>query len=106
MEFISIIIFGGIVFLIWYFCGGSSNQSKRATDKNNSSTNKLYPDLSNLQKSKASMQQNSIWNMFGGGGSDYNAILDKFTSLEEVQNAIRQAGLESCNLIFGKCYYL
>ncbi|CAG2252751.1 RGLG [Mytilus edulis] len=101
MEFISIIIFGGIVFLIWYFCGGSSNQSKRATDKNNSSTNKLYPDLSNLQKSKASMQQNSIWNMFGGGGSDYNAILDKFTSLEEVQNAIRQAGLESCNLIFG-----
>ncbi|VDH93868.1 Hypothetical predicted protein [Mytilus galloprovincialis] len=104
MEFISIIIFGGIVFLIWYFCGGSSNQSKRSTDKNNSSTNKLYPDLSNLQKSKASMQQNSIWNMFGGGGSDYNAILDKFTSLEEVQNAIRQAGLESCNLIFGMDY--
>ncbi|XP_071146406.1 uncharacterized protein [Mytilus edulis] len=104
MEFISIIIFGGIVFLIWYFCGGSSNQSKGATDKNNSSTNKLYPDLSNLQKSKASMQQNSVWNMFGGGGSDYNAILDKFTSLEEVQNAIRQAGLESCNLIFGMDY--
>lgn len=104
MEFISIVIFCGIVFIIWYFCGGSSNQSNRATDKNNSSTNKLYPDLSSQQKSKANMQHNSIWNMFGGGGSDYNAIMDKFSSLEEVQNAIRQAGLESCNLIFGIDY--
>ena len=48
------------------------------------------------------MQQNSVWKMFGGGSSNYNAILDKFTSLDNVTNAIRQAGLESCNLIFGK----
>ncbi|CAC5383077.1 RGLG [Mytilus coruscus] len=67
-------------------------------------TKKVHIDLSSLQKSKANMQHNSIWNMFGGGGSDYNAIMDKFSSLEEVQNAIRQAGLESCNLIFGMDY--
>ncbi|CAC5383076.1 unnamed protein product [Mytilus coruscus] len=67
-------------------------------------TKKVHIDLSSLQKSKANMQHNSIWNMFGGGGSDYNAIMDKFSSLEEVQNAIRQAGLESCNLIFGIDY--
>lgn len=30
-----------------------------------------------------------------------NAILDKFTTLEEVTDAVRKAGLESCNLIFG-----
>lgn len=98
MEVISIVIFGVIVFFIWYFCGGSSNQSENQTEYQSSSNKheKLYPDLSK-------MQQNSIWNIFGKGNS-YDAILDKFTSLDDVTNAIRKAGLESCNLIFGIDY--
>jgi hypothetical protein len=47
------------------------------------------------------MQNNSIWNLFGKGTS-YDSILDRFTSLDDVTSAIKQAGLESCNLIFGK----
>ena len=31
-----------------------------------------------------------------------NAIVDQFKSLEEVSAAVRKAGLESSNLIFGK----
>ena len=98
MEVISIIIFGVIVFVIWYFCGGSSSSSSGSSSSKQPETNKLYPDLSSLQK-------NSVWSLFGGGSS-YDAILDKFTSLEDVTNAIRQAGLESCNLIFGKEKYM
>ena len=46
------------------------------------------------------MQTNSIFKAFGG--QSYDAILDRFTSLDDVKDAIRKAGLESCNLIFGK----
>lgn len=101
MELISIGIFVVIVFLIWYFCGAENNKPSPRYAEKKSSGSRLYPDLSNLQKSSASMQENSIWKMFGGGGSNYDAILDKFTSLDDVTTAIRQAGLESCNLIFG-----
>ena len=34
-----------------------------------------------------------------------NAIVDQFKSFEEVSQAIRKAGLESSNLIFGEHYY-
>lgn len=95
MELISLIIFGVIVYLIWYFWGGNSGQTSTKTNGSQAGpTSKLYPDLSQLQKS------NSIFSMFRG--NSYDAIMDKFTTLEEVQSAIRMAGLESCNLIFGK----
>jgi len=100
MEVISLVIFGGIIFLIWYFCGGSSstnNQSSGSTrNQSGSKYEKMYPDLSSEQ-----MQHNSVWNLFGKGTS-YDSILDRFTSLDDVTSAIKQAGLESCNLIFGK----
>lgn len=31
-----------------------------------------------------------------------NVILDEFSNLEEVREAIKRHGLETCNLIFGK----
>ena len=37
------------------------------------------------------------------GGKHAEAILDKFTTLDEVTDAVRKAGLEGCGLIFGKC---
>ena len=36
------------------------------------------------------------------GARHINAIVDQFKSLEEVTKAVRAAGLESSNLIFGK----
>ena len=36
------------------------------------------------------------------GGKHAEAILDKFTTLDEVTDAVRKAGLEGCGLIFGK----
>src|ERR1700761_6517735 len=41
---------------------------------------------------------------FGGSRSSYptyRAIADKYTSFGQVQKALRENGLESCNLIFG-----
>lgn len=40
---------------------------------------------------------------FGPEEEDHsNVILDEFSSLEEVREAIKRHGLETCNLIFGK----
>ena len=36
------------------------------------------------------------------GARHVNAIVDQFKSLKEVTQAVRSAGLESSNLIFGK----
>ena len=35
-------------------------------------------------------------------GPEFQAIADRFTSLEEVRKAIKSEGLEECGLIFGK----
>ncbi|KAK3105259.1 hypothetical protein FSP39_021021 [Pinctada imbricata] len=94
MEPISLFIFGGIIFLIWYFCGSGSSGGHRSS-RSGLKGERLYPDL---QK----MQSNSVFKMFGG--NSYNAIIDRFTNLDDVRDAIRKAGLESCNLIFGIDY--
>jgi len=39
-----------------------------------------------------------------GSTSSWNPILDKYQTIEQVQEALRQAGLESCNLIVGIDY--
>jgi len=39
-----------------------------------------------------------------GSTSSWNPILDKYETIEQVQEALREAGLESCNLIVGVDY--
>lgn len=105
MEAISVIIFCVIVFSIWYCCGGgSSSSSSSSSSSASSSKNKLYPDLSQMKKSNSK----GLFSFFGG--NSYSSFVDRFTSLEDVTSAIRQAGVESCGLIFGKfsihyCFY-
>ncbi|XP_060071306.1 uncharacterized protein LOC132551209 isoform X1 [Ylistrum balloti] len=101
MEIISVIIFCVILYVLWNCCGGGSNSKRSSASKSRETTgakgaqSNLYPDLSQLQN-------NSLFRMFNG--NSFDSILDKFSTLEEVQTAIRKAGLESCNLIFGIDY--
>ncbi|KAL4221123.1 hypothetical protein ACF0H5_019382 [Mactra antiquata] len=92
METISLIIFG-IILLVIYFLWGRSKDGKSGAKQGNKSKQGLYPDVSKLQN-------NSIFRMYGGG-AHADKIFDKFTTLEEVTDAIRMAGLESSSLIFG-----
>ena len=39
---------------------------------------------------------------YGGFSEHRYKIIDKYDSLEEVQQAIRNEGLESCNLVIGE----
>ncbi len=50
----------------------------------------------------SSMKSNSLLQMYNA--RHVNAIIDQFRSAEEVSRAIRKAGLESSNLIFGKLF--
>ena len=76
---LAIVLF--LFFVIYKFVGGKGKEG-------------VYPDLSDMKKN------NSLLKMFNA--NHINAIVDHFTSLEAVSKAIRQAGLESSNLIFGK----
>lgn len=53
----------------------------------------LYPNLEEFK-------ENTLLKMFNA--THINAIVDQFTSFADVSRAVRQAGLESSNLIFGK----
>ena len=67
---------------------------------------KLYPDLSGGAKQDldaAPTIGSTLARVLGWGkGTSFQAIADKFNSLDEVSNAVRRAGLESSNLIFGE----
>lgn len=52
----------------------------------------LYPNLEEFK-------ENTLLKMFNA--THINAIVDQFTSFADVSRAVRQAGLESSNLIFG-----
>lgn len=65
MEPISLIIFGVILLIVYYFWGRSSSGTETS------------------------------------GGEHADKIFDRFTTLEEVTAAVRQAGLETSSLIFG-----
>lgn len=100
MEFISIVIFGLIAFVAWYFFGGNSRpKNSSSSTSSKSDGNKLYPDLKKMEAS-------SLFSSWASSFTSVDAIMDKFTQLEDVQTAIRQAGMESCNLIFGKTLIL
>lgn len=88
MEPISLIIFGVILLLIYFFWGGS----KRKAPGSGNQTGNFF--------NHSKMKNNSIFKMYMGGVHS-DKIFDKFTTLDEVTAAIRQAGLESSNLIFG-----
>jgi len=46
-------------------------------------------------------KNNSIlWRLYGNG--TFQTLADKFSTLEEVTEAVRKSGLESCNLIIGE----
>ena len=67
----------------------------------------LYPDLSKLKSAKDASENPSVWSwIFGSGNSSnsFQTIIDKFYTLDEVTDAIRHAGLESSNLLFGKLF--
>ena len=63
--------------------------------RHDASEEQPYPELVDMKE-----RPNSLLQMFGA--SHINAIVDQFTSFEAVTAAIRKAGLESSNLIFGK----
>ena len=50
--------------------------------------------------SKNGHSKSRLWTMYGN--TSFEAIADKFTSVEDVTEAIRKCGLESSNLIFGR----
>ncbi|XP_072035159.1 uncharacterized protein [Amphiura filiformis] len=70
----------------------------------------IYPDLNQLKSAKSAEENPSIWGwIFGSGGSanssnSFQTIIDKFHTLDEVTDAVRHAGLESSNLLFGIDY--
>ena len=86
MDFIISVVIVAVVFTLLYkLCGGRRQR------------NQLYPDLSEMASSG---RKNSLLQMYDV--KHVNAIVDKFTCLEDVSKAVRKAGLESSNLIFGE----
>ncbi|XP_013388486.2 copine family protein 1-like isoform X2 [Lingula anatina] len=94
----NIFIFATVGLLVYVFCCRSRNRRNRKRENQQRSGSGLYPDLNQETR------RNSVLNYFGV--DDIRLISDRFTSLEEVTEAIRKAGLESCNLIFGIDYTL
>ncbi|ELU11175.1 hypothetical protein CAPTEDRAFT_224266 [Capitella teleta] len=87
MEFVAFAIICLLVIFVVKKCCSKSGRKKE-----------IYPDLSNISSS----YENSLLQMYNV--RHINAIVDQFHSLEEVSKAVRRAGLESSNLIFGIDY--
>ena len=69
----------------------------------------LYPNLEEIKAAQRSAENPGILSWFFGSGSSgasssdsFQKIVDRFHNLDEVTDAIRNAGLESSNLLFGK----
>jgi hypothetical protein len=94
MEFFPVALVVLIILWIHHLCkrGGpqSTERPGNRSQAGQQKKNKLYPDLS----------ENSLLKNYSA--RHLNAIVDKFTNFDEVGQAIRNAGLESSNLIFGK----
>ncbi|XP_071479953.1 uncharacterized protein [Diadema antillarum] len=84
-----------------------SDQQRRAPNRDPPSYDSLYPDLSKELSAMKSPSSGSLFSRLFGSfcavdrNTVFQRIADKFYSVDEVSNAIRQAGLESSNLIFG-----
>ena len=50
---------------------------------------------------RRSMDSAHVFKAHDPADNHENVIMDEFNSLEEVREAIRKQGLETCNLIFG-----
>ena len=67
----------------------------------------IYPDLTKIKQAKTASENPGLWGwLFGSGSGDssntFQTIIDKFHTLDEVTDAVRHAGLESSNILFGK----
>jgi len=95
-ELLFVVIIGLLIVYLFVSLSGPAKiqMPNFSTSTANSTQNvgkSLQPTVSKLQEKF-------------GSTSSWNAILDKYESVEQVQEALREAGLESCNLIVGVDY--
>ena len=87
----------------------TAHQGSGPPNRDPPSYESIYPDLSKeLNAAKKVGGGGGLFSWLFGSGSNgakdlvFQRIADQFYSVDEVSNAIRQSGLESSNLIFGK----
>jgi len=86
---VAVLIVLVVVYILHKCCGPGNKYSQKK---------RLYPELNRVGERYRT--PNSILAMYKV--RHVNAIVDQFKSLQEVSQAVRKAGLESSNLIFGE----